>query len=709
MAEHKHQISKERRERFIWGPDDMAVDKPAEEQKGRITKAKISLRVSIFDWSNPARLKELLDYLQKHPGTIDEVALFTIISGSPLPLPKLQEHAHLLANVLPKFKALGLSAGINHLATVGHYDENLAHSLNEPWQHLVDISGSVSLGCLCASDVNVQNYVRQSYIALAEARPDFIWFDDDLRLEPHGNKVQYPCFCNGCMATFSKETGRTWTREVLRQAFRSGSLTEHLALRRQWLEHNRQYAARLLAIMRAAVDSVNPDLTLGFMTVEGSYSAYGMLDWANALKTRKGKPAMCRPGGGYYEDRIPVEVLAKAHWTGRQVTFLPEEVTDIQYELENFPYQTLRKSRTMTMDEIGMAIAIGCTGAALNIMGLTQDPIGEFLPILDAVRANRKFFDRAAAAFGRSQNKGFWPGYTLDHSAALNPREDWFNKTPLWGVDFAQFTELAEIGLPMAYSQESSALAVLSKTSVLDLPRPALMKAFSGGVMLDGPALAELQELGLGEYAGFRVSGKRELDMFEAFTNDEINGRFAGWWRDCHPTFFPDPAYLVQPLPGASTPWRGSGARVLAEIVDFEGVSSGPCAGLFENSLGGRVAVMGYYPWVMVHTLAKTEQMKTLFRWLSRDTLPAYIASYARVAVWCRTDAAGKPAFMLINASLDDFEDLALHALTGGEHVALVHMDGSQELLAPQGKDGPYSRYVLPQLKAWDMALLVLA
>ena len=113
------------------------------------------------------------------------------------------------------------------------------------------------------------------------------------------------------------------------------------------------------------------------------------------------------------------------------------------------------------------------------------------------------------------------------------------------------------------------------------------MKALSGGVMVDGPGLAELQELGLGEYAGFQVSGKRELDMFEAFTQDPINGRFAGWWRDCHPTFFPDPAYLVQPL---------AGARVLAEIVDFEGVSSGPCAGVFENSLGGRVAVMGYYP-----------------------------------------------------------------------------------------------------------------
>ena len=47
-----------------------------------ITRARVSLRVSIFNWDNPTRLRELLDYLQTHPGTVDEVALFTQISGN---------------------------------------------------------------------------------------------------------------------------------------------------------------------------------------------------------------------------------------------------------------------------------------------------------------------------------------------------------------------------------------------------------------------------------------------------------------------------------------------------------------------------------------------------------------------------------------------------------------------------------------------------
>lgn len=697
----------------------------------RLSKARFSLRVSIFNWDHPPRLAELLDYLANNPGTVDEVALFTQISGSALPLGTIQEHARRLKQVLPRFKALGLPAGINHLATVGHYDENLAHSLDEPWQRLVDISGEVSRGCYCASDSRVQEYIRQVYIALAETEPDFIWFDDDLRLEPHGSRVQYPCFCDACLAIFAQETGQSWTREALRKAFGGDwrhelavegeiatpsalamtgeiagqsalamtgerELSERLELRRRWLEHNRQYAARALAVMRAAVDEVNPELPLGFMTVEGSYSAYGMAEWAQALAGKKNLPVKCRPGGGYYTDRIPVESLAKAHWTGRQNAFLPSKVVDVQYEHENFPYQPPMKSQAVFRDEIAMALAVGCTGAAFNIMGLTRDPLGEFFPYLDEVRACRPFFDRLAATFQRSPNLGFWPGFTRDHSAALNPRQDWF-ATPLWGVDFSLFTELAEIGLPMAYEPQAAALAALNRTSVLDLPRTELLRLLAGGVMLDGPALVELEGMGLGEYTGFSVLGIKEEDTFETFSDDPLNGAYAGWQRDCHPSFHPDKAHRLAPHPGA---------RVLAELTDFEQVSQGPCAGVFENRLGGRVAVLGYYPWILLQSLAKSSQIKALFRWLSRARLPGYIASHARAALWCKADPAGRLAFLVINASLDPAPGLELLALTGGTELTWLRMHGREGALQAAGVDGSYYRYRLPELKPWEAVLL---
>ena len=508
--------------------------------------------------------------------------------------------------------------------------------------------------------------------------------------------IQYPCFCDGCLARFSKETGKTWTREALREAFRSGPLEERLALRRQWLEHNRAWIADMLAVARAAVDAVNPHLVLGFQTVEGAYSGYGMAEWTASLAGSKGLPVMCRPGGGYYTDRVPLESLVKANWTGRQVTFLPEAVTDIQYEHENFPYQRLKKSPAMFLAEVGMAIAVGCTGSLYNIDFITQNPLEEYHPYLEGQQACRKFFDKAASTFGRSQNQGFWTGFTRDLTAAMNPRDDWF-KTPLYNADLGQFNELTETGLPMAYSQEHSALAVLNSTAVLSLPRPALMKALSGGVMMDGSALVELEGLGLGEYAGFKVRATRDLNVHEVLTADPFNGRFAGYERDCRPAFNPNTTYLLEPVPGA---------RPLSEAMDFKLNSLGICSGVYENKLGGRVAVMGYFAWTWIQSLAKAHQVKTLFRWLSHDRLPAYVDSYSSAALWVRQDAQGRPGVMLVNTSLSPAASIDLRILTGGTKMILTRMDGSEEALPAAGQDGPYGKYTLPTLNPWEMVLI---
>ncbi len=666
-----------------------------EKQTEKIKEAKIALRIGLPQWMSQARIDEAVAYLQQHPGIVDEVALFSGHTHSAFPLALIQERCEIIAKVLPQFKALGITAGINHITTIGHLDENLANSLNQPWTRLTDIDGTPSKGCYCGSDPRVQEYVRQSYIALAKTNPDFIWFDDDLRLDSH-TPIMYPCFCDLCMAKFSRETGRVWTRESVREAFRGGTLEERLALRRQWLEHNRQWCADLLAVMRAAVDTVNPNLTLGFQTVEGAYSGYGMAESTAALAGKRNLPVMCRPGGGFYSDRIPLDSLGKANWTGRQVTFLPESVTDIQYEHENFPYQALKKSTTMFLDEIGMALAVGCTGVLYNVDFISSNPLEEYHPYLEAQHASRKFFDRAAATFGRSQNLGFWTGFTRDQAAAMNPREDWF-KTYLYNADMSKFNELTETGLPMAYSPEGAALTLLNDTAVLSLSRAALMQALSTGVMIDGPALAELEAIGLGEYTGFKIRSTQALNTIEQLTHDPLNGRFGGYQRDCRPAFNPELTYLLEPLPGA---------RPLSEIIDFTKTNLGVGSGVNENSLGGRVAVLGYFAWSMVQSLAKSYQVKALFRWLSRDHFPAYIASYTSAALWLRPDAQGRLAIMLLNTSLDPAPSMDLLALTGGLRLLVARMDGREEALSPAGKDGPYDRYVVPALKPWEMVLI---
>ncbi|MBI2298108.1 MAG: hypothetical protein HYU66_04005 [Armatimonadetes bacterium] len=659
-------------------------------------RADISLRVSVFHWSVPERRAELLEFLTAHRDTVPEIAWFTGYTHPPFPLDAIRERAAVMAEITPVFRSAGLRVGINHVCTIGHLDENLDHSLNEPWQHLVDFDGRVSLGCYCAADPDAMAYVRDSYTLFARSGPEFIWLDDDLRMESHG-PIRCACFCAHCLAKFAAESGREWTREQLVAALdHDGTRAERLALRRRWLEHNRQYLAAIFRNVREAVDAVDPRIELGLMTGESAYSGLGFGTWSRELGGPRGVPAKWRPGGGFYTDEVPAQLLAKAHSVGRQTALLPPQVTDIQYEHENFPYQALRKSRRMFTAEIAAAMGAGCSGVALNVMGITSDPFGEYVPYFEAVGRCRGFYDELIGTFGRSPCEGLWSGATHDRCAAQSPDGGWFGQAG-WGAAMGYAGELHELGLPPAYAGPG-AVTLLSGDAVLDFGTLALRELLTRGVLLDGPALARLHEVGLGDLAGFAVRGTKLADTLEWLSDDPLNHPHEGWGRDCRPSFWPQITHLIEPI--------DPGARVLAEVRDFGGVSSGACNGAFENRLGGRVAVMGYYPWRMLQSLAKSTQMKSVCRWLSCDTLPAYVESYHKVALWCRRAPSGGPALLALNASLDLVDELKLRVRDSGASFELVRECGAVERLLPTGADALYAEWVVRDLAPWEPVLL---
>ena len=655
-----------------------------------------SLRVHYRTWSDEERCREQLDLLREFRAPIDEVAFFTGDTHPPLPLVEVRRRAAVLQSIITEYQSLGLRGGINHLATIGHTDENPENSLNEPWQHLVDKSGAVSKSCYCAADPAVQTYVHECYAALAAAGPEFIWIDDDVRLESHLPAISFACFCPFCLADFGVETGATWTREGLLAAFKELPSPQRMELRRRWLEHSRQYIARILRLARAGTDSVAPDIGLGFMTGE-AICGWGYEVWTDAMAGSQRLNVKFRPGGGFYSDDHPTALLAKCHSVGRQNAFVPAAVTDIQYENENFPYIRLNKSRAAYLAEMAGAIAAGCTGVALNTLGISGDPLEEYRPYFDALKNARPFFDELVATCGRSPCEGVWTAFGPDHSAALDPDGEWPGPG-VWGGDFHALNELFTLGLPAAYTRCGAALTLLTGDNVLEWSTEQLREFFAGGVLLDGPALQRLAELGLAGWAGFEIAGTRDVDTIERFTADPLNGRFAGWHRDCRPSFFPQPTYLLRPT--------ASAARPLAECENFTPTNYGCCAGVFENGMGGRVAVLGYFPWNMLGNLAKTTQLRNVTRWLSRDRLPAYIASYHRIALWCRRDATGRPAYVLINASMDSAEGVVLKAcdLTASFHA--LDMQGDRSTLIAGDTDGPYRSLPLPPLPPWS-ALLV--
>ena len=149
--------------------------------------------------------------------------------------------------------------------------------------------------------------------------------------------------------------------------------------------------------------------------------------------------------------------------------------------------------------------------------------------------------------------------------------------------------------------------------------------------------------------------------------------------------------------------------ETLARLVDYGGKEVSPCSlAVYENKLGGRICVSGYYPWDHLHSLSKNSQMKAVMRWLSRDRLPAYVASYHKVNLWAREPSPGRIAIALLNASFDAADHLELAVATTADEALVYDMQGKGKVVRASQKDGPYRRFVLPSVEPWTMRLLVI-
>lgn len=662
------------------------------------TASLVAFRISAEQWLPDERFEALLAFFDKYRGTADEVAFFTQGTHPPLPLAEIRHRAERLAKRMPRARAQGLAAGINLLATMGHHEENLAGSLDEPWPRVMDPQGAVSRGSYCPASDELLDYADQVYTVLAEAEPDFLWIDDDVRLMGH-MPVGCTCFCPACVQRFAEQTGRTFTRETLVAAFAAGSLEERLALRRQWLEHNRATIDRLFQVIERAVHKVRPGLPLGFMTGDRFYEGYAFARWARTLAGPAHGPVRWRPGGGFYSDESLVGLAGKAHDIGRQVSQLPPDVRVIQSEIENFPYDLLRKSVETTVLEAAAHMAAGTTGTAFNVLSQRPDPLEEYEPLLRRVQQVKPFYRMLHDELGRHPLVGIWPAWNKDIFAANHLGGAW-PQGPADAVGgMGRAYVLGEIGIPLCYGPEQAVVTALAGPGLLTFSRDELQKIFSGGVLLDLSAWQTLHQLGLSAWTGVKPGAERARDAIEVLADHPLSGRFAGWSRDCRQSFYHELAYSLEPT--------RAGVEPLARMIDYSGTDLGISMTAFANELGGRVVVMGYFPWSMMHHLAKSSQLKAVCAWLSRDRLPIWLDSFARVHLWVRAPAADRLACVLLNASLDPVTDPIFRLAGAYRTCQWIGMDGSATPLPPSGDtDRQFQRIHTPALKPWSASLL---
>ena len=670
------------------------IAKSGVSQGGKVGKAFISFRIGVPLWSSEKRYAEVLDLFDKYKGVTDEITFFTSATHPPLPLDVFRERAARLKVRMAEARKRGYKAGINILSTIGHHNENLDNSLREDYTRMTNIDGEICKGSFCPNDEKMRDYVRNIYQLAARANPDYIWIDDDIRF---GHMpIGLGCFCDNCLNIFEKESGKKYTRESLKSALNEGPSDEKLRLRKAWLQHNRNTISRLFSLIEKAAHEINPELPLGFMTGDRFYEGYDFDNWSRILAGPNHAPVMWRPGGGYYNDNTTSELVGKSHDIGRQVSELPQEVVSIQSEIENFPYQRLKKAANMVALEACSHIAAGCTGAAFNVLSFYDEPLDDYESLIARLHEARPFFDLMVRSLGRCEIAGiqtFWNKES--YATGKIDGGNWlFSGNPLVSHD------LYNIGLPTCYSNKTAKVTILGKDNVLALSKEDIKTLLSGAVYMDAEALNQLNKMGFGDLTGFEVVRSDLVDRIEKFTNNPLNGAFANSERDNRQSFWRSAAYTLRPV--------NENAKPLSSLIDYTGNNVSACtSGTFENKLGGRICIAGYYPWTFMEDLSKSSQMKSVFRWLSKETLPGYIASFHRINLWIREPQEGKVALAFTNSSFDPAKNVILLLKTDSKTIKVYDMTCKETLIHAAGADGPYQKFVIPEVEPWQISLVV--
>lgn len=283
---------------------------------------------------------------------------------------------------------------------------------------------------------------------------------------------------------------------------------------------------------------------------------------------------------------------------------------------------------------------------------------------------------------------------------AVRPGESWLGGALHHNVSLP--TVLGELGLPLAADAPGCATVLCGRVAEA-FTDDELKTMLAAGMLMDSIALDVLSERGLGHLTGVRLVQRLDNGLMERFTGDPLNGAAAGELRDARIEFWGDAKGMGDVLEPVT-----AGVRVLTTIEDYFGRPRGPGMTAFENELGGRVVVMGYAPWLFLHSVGKRLQLQNAADWLSRDRMPVRVEEPVRLLPVARVSAdRRRAAVMLLNAGMDAIPEATVRLRLPVRRARLLR-PGARARALPVSSAPDDGYVVLRDLEPWGLRALLL-
>lgn len=677
-------------------------------------KMKLGVRLHWHNLMDDEGYKVLMDFCDEYKEQIDELSLFThyTLAGY-VPASEDDATCKVLAKRIADLRARGYkNVGLNMLSTIGHGDQPFAPMTDMPG--MVGHDGYTSICCPCPTSDEFKAYTVRRYKQFSELKPDFMWVDDDNRFYHTG--ALYPCFCDRCIRIYNERYGHDFgSREELVAAI---EVPENIPVRRDWIQFVEDRICDTFALVAKTVHSVDPNIETGYMStgmLDGSFQTYNgqaFHHYLTALEAKKG-----RPGTTIFNDRCPMDLMVKPMVMAFQSEDYPEQIRDIVYEHENYPYPTYHKAHVWETAECTLALANGANGVYANTMDdRSIYCLDESRPFFNIIRRKRAMWDAMTKFSSESHAYGFYAAHNrnYDKRRPLKFGESFFTEYNGWARknwtqesgnhDVRHALTLSEIGLPMTMNTKYAIGAVLAGDLVDGFTDDELKEMFKGGVMLDGYALRALEARGLGELTGVKLVQFWNGPYHEHLNlKEDVNRGILCEFRDTR--------QYAQEFGGISGDITveplNDRVRVVSWLDGFvNGDEKGICSTLYENELGGRVWVMGYSAFTMVDSFTRRRQVANIADWMSHGKLRAKLVTDCLAACYIREGEDNGCMVTIASLSMDGITNPQI-AVYGAKEATFLGDDGKFEKLCGTA-DGDYAVFTLPHdIAAFDTAVII--
>lgn len=631
-----------------------------------------ALRRTLPPWNIGETLPELVEYCKTN--LIDEVIVKVDSEEFSHALPTvewLDTYMPHLARIKSELTKIGVVFSLNPWVTLVHCDRGRDLRGTYPDMDLmVGHDGTKTNACCCPLSGEWRRATTELWHRYASFEPSVIWVEDDIRLHNHA-PADFTCFCPLHMREFGKKLGKEVPREELVAALLAPG--EPHPYRKAWLDLNRGVMTEVAGFIERTVHEVSPETRLGLMTSMPNMHALEGRDWKAFTKALAGdrqllvRPCMCCYQEGSLRDLYDSEYFVKSTLSCLE----PGAV--ILTEVENFTFYNYSKSHAFTAMQNDLSMILGADGVTLNLYDHMGTPISENPGFGEMLLETKSYLDGLKERCYGGKSSGIRILHAAEGSYRVRMQKNARYRDLSPGGDTWRRI-LEPLGFPITF--EKSGVVALSGQAIRGFSEDRIREVLSGGVLLDLGALEALIDMGFGDVLGVSIGRKicKEDEPLgaEEYFNPDFGGRER---RYMTMTMNRDNFELAELVPGP-------GAVVVSRLVDPDNNPRYPFVTLFENSLGGRIAVC---PMNAKGALgapflnpARKEQMESVIAWLSRGTAPLVVSGGAYPLPF-RIDQDGYSVVGAFNLSQDAWPRISFDVYTGGRKIRSI------ECIEPDG------------------------